>query len=67
MSVSENLYKVQAPFAITIRTHIHSENITPYLPEGITEQQVIERLDSMYEANLSEDIKWAIQDIEECG
>jgi len=58
---------MNTPFVTSIKTVIKSEDITPYLPDGITEAQVIERIGAMYEGNMHEDIKWAIHDIEECG
>lgn len=67
MAVNDNIDTLTAPFVATIYITVNTDDITPYLPDGITEQQVIRRLSSLYEGNMWEDIKWAIQDIEECG
>jgi hypothetical protein len=34
---------------------------------GCTVYDVLMRLRGMYEANLHEDLKWVVQDIQECG
>ena len=50
----------------TLTVTVKSEDILPYLPEEVSLDQVLSRIEDMYESNLYEDIKWAIHDIEEC-
>lgn len=33
----------------------------------VVPEQILQRLHSMYESNLYEDLKWVVQDIHECG
>lgn len=49
----------------TIVVQFSESEISPYLENGMTVEMVIATIAGMYESNKSEDVKWAIQWIEE--